>query len=75
MAVRVMPLPPQWRLPAVRPIRHLLRAKNTGFKKNLHGRSMWGEGGWSDPTAKVYAEVHAIREHEAWDLTSSATQR
>ena len=54
-------------------VRHLLRAENTGFKKHLHGRSMWGEGGWLDPTAIVYAEVHAVREHEAWDLTSSAT--
>ena len=26
-------------------------------------------------TAKVYAEVHAVREHEAWDLTSSAIRR
>ena len=31
-------------------------------------------GGWSDPTAKVYAEVYAVREHEAWDLTSLATR-
>jgi hypothetical protein len=38
-------------------IRHLLCAENTGFKKHLHGWIMWGEGGWSDRTAKVYAEV------------------
>jgi len=31
-------------------------------------------GGWSDPTAKVYAEVYTVREHEAWDLTSLATR-
>jgi hypothetical protein len=58
-----------WRL------RHLLRAENNGFKKHQHGRSMWEEGGWSDPTAKVIAEVYAVREHEAWDRTSSATRR
>ena len=26
--------------------------------------------GWSDLTAKVYAEVYAVREHEAWDLAT-----
>jgi hypothetical protein len=31
---------------------------------------MLGKGGWSDPTAKVYVEVYAAREHEAWDLRS-----
>jgi len=41
----------------VLPIRHLLCAENTGFKKHLHGWIIWGEGGWSDRTAKVYAEV------------------
>jgi hypothetical protein len=52
-----------------------VQKKKTGFKKHLHGWIMWGEGGWSDPTAKVYAEeVCAVREHEAWDLTSSATR-
>jgi hypothetical protein len=35
-----------WRL------RHLLRAENTGFKKHLHGRNMWGEGGGQIPPLK-----------------------
>jgi hypothetical protein len=45
---------------AVQPRRHLLGAeRKTGFKKHLHGWIMWGQGGgWSDPTAKVYAEVY-----------------
>ena len=43
------------------PIRHLLCAENTGFKKHLHGWRMWGEGGWSDRTAKVYAEVSSLK--------------
>ena len=42
-------------------IRHLLCAENIGFKKHLHGWSMWGEGGWSDRTAKVYAEVSSLK--------------
>ena len=68
-------LPRSGGFPAVQPRRHLLGAeRKTGFKKHLHGRSIWGEGGWSDPTAKVYAEVYAVREHEAWDPTSLATR-
>jgi hypothetical protein len=34
------------------PLRHLLRAEKTGFKKHLHGRSMWGEGGGQIPPRK-----------------------
>jgi hypothetical protein len=28
----------------------------------------------TDPTAKVYAEVYAVREHAAWGLASLATR-
>jgi hypothetical protein len=48
-------------LATVLPIRHLVCAENTGFKKHLHGWIMWGEGGWSDRTAKVYAEVSSLK--------------